>query len=284
MSASATTTSSPESDVVGKKSHWDVWRHLVNRFATTPKRWWQPYWGALMGCVIQSAVPYLWGLAMAVYSLSQLIHCDRCRRITSLLALFASVTLGVLILVLLTATLLPMVKAAPPGSSGAIAFALLVVAVLVALFLLVPLLHALLAARRRRWAYLYHGFVAAFLLLCPISLIPVLERALRKPELYAVPILVITSCLLLLSRVGEARAVSRLSWFWTILGLFLLRLHRWALPPGHCPACGYNLHALPEPRCPECGRPFTPEEAGLSPPDLHTAQPDVAIKPSMWSN
>ena len=31
---------------------------------------------------------------------------------------------------------------------------------------------------------------------------------------------------------------------------------RFAVPSGHCRACGYNLHGLSEPRCPECGQSF----------------------------
>lgn len=252
----------------GEESFVDVpyvqWGQLVNRLTTTPVAWWWAYFFLLIGLLVLWGFPQFWGLAMAIYSLAQLMGSRRTRAITSRIGLIGSTTLGVLLAVLLVVGLAKMVGASPsPLPAGAV-FYLAVIGVMIILFILLPLLHGVLAARRRDWAYLYHGFIAAFLLVIPLDLIVVVS-ARSYLGLNGVTIFLVASCLLLIARVGEARAVSRLSWFRTILGLFLLRLHRYALPPGHCPACGYNLHALPEPRCPECGRPFTPAEASSQP-------------------
>lgn len=244
------------------------WGQLVNRLTTTPVAWWWAYHLLVISLLPLTCFPQFWGLAMAIYSLAQLMGSRRTRAITSRIGLIGSTTLGVLLAVLLVVGLAKEVGASPsPLPAGAV-FYLSVFGVMIVLFILLPLLHGILAARRRDWAYLYHGFTAAFLLVMPLSCIYYLAYK-NDLGVNGVTILLITGCPLLLARIGEARAVSRLSWFRTIVGLFFLRLHRYALPPGHCPACGYNLHALTEPRCPECGRPFTPDEAGLeSPPAI----------------
>ncbi len=241
------------------------WGQLVNRLTTTPVAWWWAYHLLVISLLPLTCFPQFWGLAMAIYSLAQLMGSRRTRDITSRIGLIGSTTLGVLLAVLLVVGLAKEVGASPsPLPAGAV-FYLSVFGVMIVLFILLPVLHGILATRRRDWAYLYHGFTAAFLLVMPLDLIVVLGIIRRDLGLNVVTIFLVASCLLLLARIGEARAVSRLSWFRTILGLSLLRLHRYALPPGHCPACGYNLHALPEPRCPECGRPFTPAEASSQP-------------------
>ena len=60
---------------------------------------------------------------------------------------------------------------------------------------------------------------------------------------------------LLVGRIGEARAVSRASWFGTLIGLSFLRLEKRAIPAGHCLTCAYNLDGNLSGICPECGRP-----------------------------
>lgn len=245
-------------------SPYALWGQFINRLTTTPAAWRPSYLTTFIGLLVLAVFPQFWGLAMAAYSLSQLLGRDRSRSIISLIGVILSLVAGILLTILMAASVLPILKAAPTGLAGGYVVYLVVLGALVLLFILVPILHALRAMCLRRWAYLYHGFVAAFLLIIPLDLIVFLANR-NHLGLNSTTLLLITSCLLLLARVGEAHAVSRLSWFWTIVGLFFLRLHRWALPLGHCPACGYNLHALTEPRCPECGRPFTPEEAGLAP-------------------
>jgi hypothetical protein len=153
-----------------------------------------------------------------------------------------------------------MAYGAPAGSLAPIVFTVLIIGVALLLFLVMPIIQALRATRRGDWAYLYHGFIAAFLLVCPLGLIVCLEYAGQSKPFGAV-LTVLSSGLLLIARVGEARAVSRSSWRRTLWGLLTLRLDRWALPPGHCVICGYNLFGLTEPRCPECGRPFDPTES-----------------------
>jgi hypothetical protein len=261
------TTGPPgESDSV-IDSPYALWGQFLSRMTTTPAAWWSSYLTIFIALLVLAVFPQFWGLAMAIYSLSQLLGRDHSRSIISLIGVILSLVAGILLTVLMAAIILPILKAAPTGLAGGYVVYLVVLGAQVLLFILVPILHALRAMCLRRWAYLYHGFVAAFLLVCPLSLIVTVE-AIAGPKPYGAALLVVASCLLFLARIGEARAVSRLSWFWTIVGLFFLRLHRWALPPGHCPACGYNLHALTEPRCPECGRPFTFDELGVAPEEL----------------
>jgi len=80
----------------------------------------------------------------------------------------------------------------------------------------------------------------------------------------------VSSVVLLLAVVGEARAVARTSWLKTVGLLIISRLPE-GRRAGYCPQCDYNLFGLPEMRCPECGRPFTPEEAGIGAPSSHVA-------------
>jgi len=65
------------------------------------------------------------------------------------------------------------------------------------------------------------------------------------------------SVMVVMSAVGQAQALSRL----TRVRLLLRMLIAAPIPihdPAVCSRCGYDLRGLPEPRCPECGTPFEP--------------------------
>lgn len=83
---------------------------------------------------------------------------------------------------------------------------------------------------------------------------------------YGVYVSFAASCLLLLSSIGEARALTGHGWRRTIWLLLTCRLRK--RPDGHCPQCDYYLFGLTVMRCPECGRPFNFEELGMSPDQL----------------
>lgn len=83
---------------------------------------------------------------------------------------------------------------------------------------------------------------------------------------YGVYVSFVASCLLLLSSIGEARALTGHGWRRTVWLLLTCRLRKH--PDGHCPQCDYYLFGLTVMRCPECGRPFNFEELGCSPEQL----------------
>jgi hypothetical protein len=238
-----------------------IWGQLINSFATSdPNKRYKDLFN-MTSLLVLGTFPPFWGFAIAFYSLSQLFGLDRFRRIISRTGTAASLAAGLLLIAAWLIILVQTVGIPAPSSARMVqaiyyAFA----SGIIVLFIMTPIINALYAARYGRWTYLYQSFIIAFLLACPLGLRGAF-LAVRSQQPYGLTLFIIASCLLLFASIGEARAVSRLSWFWTIVGLFVLRLHRWAFPPGHCPACGYNLHALPELRCPECGRPFTPAEA-----------------------
>ena len=262
-----------------------IWRQLIERLTTTQIAWWSAYLVLVVVALLVAFFPQFWGLAMVVYSSLQLLGSQRARAIASQIFATASIVLGCIVAVSLIVMFVLMIKDAPRGSVPTVVLCLYltVYGLTIVLFFIIPVVHGFLAFRRRGWTYLYHGFAAAFLLVIPLSLIMSLTMRDRL-GLNGATTMVFASCLLLLARIGEARAVSRLSWFWTVVGLFFLRLHRWALFPGYCPVCGYNLHALTEPRCPECGRPFTPEEAYDSPVPSSTAAAKAACGPTISPN
>lgn len=118
--------------------------------------------------------------------------------------------------------------------------------------------HALLAMCRGRMACLYHGAAGAVWLVVLLALWMGMAREFRGVG----PATTVSALLILaVSRMGEARATTGLSWGHTVQGLVLLRLPE-SPPSGVCVGCGYDLRGLPEPRCPECGRAFTPN-AGI---------------------
>jgi len=140
--------------------------------------------------------------------------------------------------------------------------------------------YALLAYRRRGWSHLYHGFVGAgslVAMLLAFHLFAILDGGLGPHfGLTGLTITSVACCLLLFSRIGEARALTGLTWRWTLWYLLTLRLHKASRPVGLCPKCGYYLYGLREQRCPECGRPFSFEEVEATPETLGFAgEPSV---------
>ena len=89
---------------------------------------------------------------------------------------------------------------------------------------------------------------------------------------YGIKVVLIAAGALALCTVGEARALSGLSWVRTL----------WQLTTGtptwqrnttpDCPECGYCLIGLTTQRCPECGRPFNYDEFAVA-PDEFQAKP-----------
>jgi hypothetical protein len=133
---------------------------------------------------------------------------------------------------------------------------------LTVLFAVVPMFHLLRAVHYRPWTSFYQSFMTAFLLVV-VAFLSSLYQVVYYPAPYGAATILIASCSMFVARAGEARAASRLSWFWTIIGLFVLRLHRWALPQGHCDKCGYNLMGNISGICPECGMSCAHEVAGV---------------------
>jgi hypothetical protein len=230
----------------------------------------QPEAVIMMAYVFAVAVmPHLFGLLMSLYSLASLIRWNRLRKVPQGIGVVVGILLG-LTWVTGVALGLPQLLRQSPGMSGQylFIFGVMSFAVIIAV---VGVAHALLALRRSGWAYLYHGAIGAGLLVFVAAVINGLALSFSGREYLGLTGLTITSLassLLLFSRVGEARAITGLTWRRTMWYLLTLRLHKAPRPVGLCPGCGYNLFGLREQRCPECGRPFTFEEVEATPETL----------------
>lgn len=232
-----------------------MWTDLISQLRSVPLSWWRGQAFTLVIHILALGLPYFWGLMMGLYSLAQLAGRPRARRLIWSVGFGVSLTASALGLLLLADATLVAVSAAKQRGAGlgSILADLLMVSILGGLVAGVQV-YALLALRHGPWKYLYHGFVAA---LAPVIVV-VLIAVLAGPEAMGLGVNGVTAmmvglCLLLAGRVGEARAVSRASWFGTLVGLCFLRLERWAIPAGHCTTCGYNLTGNTSGVCPECG-------------------------------
>lgn len=216
-----------------------------------------------------AVLPHIWGLLMVLYSLGSLLEPGRLRIVPHA----SGVLIGVLLAAAATTGMvgsLPQVLKEFKGSGTQYYLALLVIGI-TSLVSVLGVLYALLAIRRGRWAYLYHGFAGAGVLVfvfTVMNVVMVLAFDRRYVGLTGLTVTWLVSCLLFFSRVGEARVVTGLTWRRTLWYLLTLRLHKAPRPVGLCPGCGYNLYGLREQRCPECGRPFTFEEVLSTPQSL----------------
>lgn len=222
-------------------------------------------------------LPHLWGLLMVLYSLGSLLDLRWLRRVPHALGAVIGVALGVTAVVGV-ALYLPRFLSYLKGG-GAQYYVALVLMSIIMLFAVLGVLYAMLAIRRGGWAYLYHGFAGAGVLVfvfTSMTGVLVLAVGWRIVGLTGLTVTWFFSCLLLFSRIGEARALTGLTWRRTLWYLLTLRLHKASPPVGLCPKCGYYLYGLREQRCPECGRPFSFEEVQATPETLGFAgEPSV---------
>jgi len=247
-----------------------LWKAFLGRLISIPASWWPACLSFFFGLVVVvRGLPYFWGLTMFAYSLAQLGKKNRVRQVIHVTGLVVSLSAAVAGVHYNYHYLVNV------GASYIVPFVLFLT------ITLLPALHAILAIRQGSWAYLYHGFTAALTTLAIMVLFHLTELLLSsgadRSRLSGLALAFTAAVLLLIGRIGEARAISRLSWLKTSLCLLALRLHRKALPLGHCPKCGYNLFGLPTPRCPECGRPFSLEEVGPSPETASFKVEEIAI-------
>ncbi len=257
-----------------------MWRAMVGQLASVPISWWPGNFPNLVSLALACGLPHLWGLAMLAYSLAKLGRRERVQQVIQVVTLISSLLTAIGLVAFINYS--SFATTAPTFTPDEIIFY-----TLSTLFAVLPALYAILAVRQGPWSYLYHGFVAAttaVLILTFVELIIQFAGVPQPRRLNGLLLAFVASILLLVGRVGEARAISRLSWLRTGLWLVALRLHRKSLPLGHCPRCGYNLFGLPEARCPECGRPFRPDELGASSVTANMETPASAVRNSVRAN
>lgn len=79
------------------------------------------------------------------------------------------------------------------------------------------------------------------------------------------------SVLVLIGVVAELSCLTRRNPAHALAQLLLGWVRPFVYDDGSCPQCGYCLFGVSETRCPECGRPFRPEEIGMTLTALHEA-------------
>lgn len=116
-----------------------------------------------------------------------------------------------------------------------------------------------------------------------------ISSRLSSADHYGIHLSFVSSCVIVVAVLGEARAVSRQSWLRTLGQLMTGRFRGEDQRVGMCPKCGYNLYGLTERRCPECGRGFTFEEVGATAEALSfgagpaaSALPEGTAHPPPW--
>jgi len=214
-------------------------------------------------------LPHLWGLLMVLYSLGWLLRLCWLQSVPHALGVVIGVAIGVTSVVGV-AFYLPRLLSYLQGSSTQYCVALVLTGLTMP-FAVLGVLYAMLAVRRGGWAYLYHGFAGAGVLVFVFTVMSAvfgLAGAWEHMGLTGWTVTWVVSCLLLFFRIGEARTITGLTWRRTLWYLLTLRLHKACSSGGQCPACGYYLYGLRNQRCPECGRPFTFEEVGATPESL----------------
>lgn len=224
--------------------------------------------GMLVYVIAVAILPHAWGLLAALFSVMSLLGLTRLRTVPQAIGVAIGVLMGAAWAVSVARLMAPLVRNLRGGAPGLWLPMLFVVSLIVAV---AGVPYALLAIRRRSWAYLYHGFAGAgtlvFIVLALHVFILILNPsgAWRYIGLSGLTMTLLGCCLLVFSRIGEARAITGLTWRRTLWYLLTLHLHEASRPVGLCPGCGYYLYGLRDQRCPECGRPFTFEEVNASP-------------------
>ncbi|HRY71506.1 MAG TPA: hypothetical protein P5304_26140 [Phycisphaerae bacterium] len=217
----------------------------------------------LLGMIWMAGMPHFWGLMMAGYDLSVVLGV----RMPAKLAHFAGAGAGIACAIISTCWLACLVVPFISGQIQSSGWASVVEGdtPLMLVFLLLGAwgsVYGLLVLRQGKTIYLYHGFAGALALSCLLG-ICLFYLEVEGTEWTGLTLSFAACSILLVARIGDARAMTKSAWPRTILGLLLLRPLR-LCRPGLCPQCRYDLRGLPEARCPECGRPFTPEEAGAA--------------------
>jgi hypothetical protein len=232
-----------------------------------------------------AVLPHVWGMLLTLMSLLSLVGLRRLRTVPQALGVLVGIV-TVSAWVIFTAGPITAFLKNPSWDPASLMF--LTLFGVTSVVGVAGVLHALLALRRPGWAYLYHAFAGAaamvFVLLA-FHAVTVIEGGLRGLYLGLTGLTGTTLawCLLLFARIGEARAVTGLSWRRTSWYLLTLRLPKAPGSAGLCPRCRYNLYGLRERRCPECGRGFTFEEILSTPQSLGFAgaiqEPDNCSAP-----
>ena len=208
-------------------------------------------------------VAYLFGALMAVGAIARLLGRRRWATVCAiaLLTYLFLVCLGVL-----AGMLLDQILHGPWWAWQNWSHLLGYLAFLIAPFLI--LVYLLVSVRLRPYAFLSHmfaGTLAAFVWFGYWTVPGLYYGGAR----YGLHLSFLSSVVLLIGAVGEARALTGQTWRRTLWQLLTCRLRLSKDWQVRCPGCDYLLYGLTEMRCPECGRPFTFEELGVSPETLY---------------
>ena len=157
-------------------------------------------------------LPHLWGLLMVLYSLGSLLDLRWLRRAPHALGTVIGVALGVTAVVGMALYLPRFLSYLKAG--GAQDYVFLAVISIIVFFAVLGVLYAMLAIRRGGWAYLYHGFVGAGVLVFVFTIMNS-AMAVAGPRAYVgLTGFTVTSfffCVLLFYRIGEARTITGLT-------------------------------------------------------------------------
>ena len=228
---------------------------IARRLAAVPFSWWAASLYEVLVLTLFLICPTFWGLMMILYSASQLAGWQRTRRAIWRLGAWGSLIVTVPCWCVLVYMIAQALRQSVVWATPMLVWQLMIYGIFVGA-ILGGQLYAIFALRRGAWGYLYHGFVAAMLtVLLFATMLLIMLSSGSAPQGYGLFTSMVAWAVLLVSRIGEARAVSRASWFGTLIGLSFLRLEKRTIPAGHCPDCAYNLAGNISGICPECGRP-----------------------------